>query len=385
MLAAGVTLVALLLAKRARIPPPSVTVRGPLIALMGFVVWLWIQSFWAIDAEQHQYFLTMYAKFVLVLYLIYRCVDSEYSLKVFLWAHILGCFNMGWIAFTSYTGGRFEEFGGAGLSEANTAALQMLTGVFMASSLLIAGGTKEKAALLGVLPFILNGIVATVSRSAFLAILSGGLTFNLTSPRPVKKLVKFLSILALVLFVLLTGPTYWSRIESIKYRGQEVEGIDTGGGRLEILSAQIRMIENHPMGCGHQCTGALSPGYIDQRYLSASTGQRSSHNTVMSMLVDHGPVGGFMYVLMVVWVYRNLRRCLRMLRYEKSFLAVVATGVAASFVAIIVSDQFVPNTRLEARIWFIGLVVVLTRLLADRELERTRGDTAAADVAGAKA
>ena len=43
----------------------------------------------------------------IVMVLITQGIRSEGDLKVFLWCHVLGCTYLGWIAYTSYSGGRF--------------------------------------------------------------------------------------------------------------------------------------------------------------------------------------------------------------------------------------------------------------------------------------
>ena len=90
--------------------------------------------------------------------MIYRTVDSERHLRWFLWAHVLGCFYLSWIAFTSYSSGRFEEFGGPGINEANAAANQLVTAILVAASLFLAGGFRQKALATGVMPFLVNAL-----------------------------------------------------------------------------------------------------------------------------------------------------------------------------------------------------------------------------------
>jgi O-antigen ligase len=282
-----------------------------------------------------------------------------------LWTYAAGCFYFGWIAFTSYAGGRFEGFTGSGFGEANVAALVLATGSFVAAALFLAGRWRQRAAIVGIIPFIVNGIVTTISRSGFLSTAIGGIAFNVFTPKRYRVKVAVLSLLGLALFFMLTNPIYWARIGTIKYQGEQVEGVDTGAGRLVIIETQWQMFKGHPFGCGHMCTSALSPSYMDPEMLSA--GGRASHNTFMTMLVDQGIVGGVFYVAMLLWVLKSLLTLGRVLRGDASFLASVLPAVAAVFAAITVADMFVQYPKLEIRIWFIAVLMVMLRMAAQRE------------------
>jgi O-Antigen ligase len=367
LLSAAVTLIALVL----RRPPTGVRGNGSILRhgatwlLLLFVAWLGVQFLWALDWPSQLDLFTYYVKFLLGLLLIYKVVDSERHLRLILWAYVCGCFYFGVIAFTSYTGGRFEGFGGA-VGEANEAALTLVVGIFFASSLLLEGTLLQRGAVLCMIPFILNALVTTISRSGFLALLAGGIVYNLFPPARLRTTVRALSVLAAVLFLMVTGPGYWTRIHSIEYRGADIAGTDTGGGRLELISAQWRMFTAHPFGCGAMCTAVLSPNYLSDRFLATTTTgvrERASHNTLMSMLVEHGIPGVVFYLGTVLWLVRGLRRLAGALRNRPGGTsATVLPAIAASVAAICVADQFVSYVKFEVRIWIIALVMVLLDL-----------------------
>lgn len=356
LLAAAVTMVSILV-HRAKLHSDPFWRQPPVVGLLLFTMWLGIQSFWAMDREAHMLLLTMYMKFVIALLMFVRCVDSIRSLKLVLWAHVLGCFYFGWIAFTKHAGGRFEGFGGPGLDDANSGALALATGVLVAASLFIVGRLKERISLVLIMPLILNGLVATISRSGFLAIAVGGVIFNLFAPKRVLRIVRILSVLGLVLMFLVTNPNYWTRMGTIKYAGQELENVDTGAGRMETVQAQFRMFRQHPLGCGHRCTAVLSPYYLDERFLSE--GARSSHNTFMSLLVEQGVPGGLFYLVMLLWLYRSLRKLRSEYRNTGGTEAGLFPAVFAVLAAITAGDQFVDYLKFEIRIWFIAIVMIL--------------------------
>ena len=270
--------------------------------------------------------------------------------------------------FDQYLGGRFEGFGGPDISEANAGALQIVTGVATAAALFLAGRIKEKIVLLGVIPVIVNALVVTFSRSGFLAMAVTGVTFNLLTPKRYSGRVRVLSVLALVLFVMVTNPEYWMRVASIKYMGQEIEDVDTGGGRLEIIESQWRMFQAHPLGCGHRCTALLSPYYIDDRYLTGEGEERAraSHNTFMSLLVEQGIPGALFYLALGAWIVGKILALRRSLVGDDGFLACIYPAVAGSLVAVFIADLFVDYLKLEVRIWLLAFLMVLFKLQATR-------------------
>jgi hypothetical protein len=340
--------------------------RPAVLAFLALIAWIAVQSFWALDSEAHTELLSFYLKFAVVIVLFGACVESQQHLRWLLWAHVLGCFYLGWIVLTAHEGGRFDSFGGAGISEANAGALQIVTGIIVAASLFLSGNLKDKVVLFGLIPIIVNGLIATVSRSGFLAVATGGLVFNYLAPLRNKKQVRVLSVLAIVLFALLTGPTYWSRIESIKYGGEEVEGIETGAKRVEIIRQQWKMSKRFPMGCGAMCTTYLSYEYLEEKYMSAQGG-RASHNTFMTMLVDHGIPGAVFYVVFLGWTARQILALRRRVAGRGVFIESALPAVAAALGAIFVADQFVQYPKFEARIWFVSLIFILQQLLAQEE------------------
>lgn len=365
LVAAAITFCATVI-HRWRVPASPVFRSGAFWGLVSFIAWIAIQSSWALDPDSHRELLITWLKFLVVLVLICRCVDSWRSFRLVVWAQVVGTAYLGWLAYTTYTGGRFQGFANNALGEANYAALELVIGLILAAALFLAGKWRTRAVLLPPAALIANGIVTTVSRSGFLAAAAALLVFNLFTPKSMRARVGALAVLAAVLFLLLTTGNYWHRIQTIEYEGADVAGVDTGGGRLDIIKGQWQMFELHPLGCGAKCTNVLSPQFIPSRFLVG--GQRSSHNTFMSMLVDHGVPGGVFYLLLLAWTYIALRRAARYTArarretVDERFAAVILPALAAVMAAIVVGDLFVEYPKLEARVWFIGLLISFVHL-----------------------
>jgi O-antigen ligase len=368
LLAAAVTLVAAIL-HRKQVDSVRLSHHRVMVSLLIFLVWIAVQTSWAMVVDIHVELVVTFAKYLLLVGLIYKCINSVEHLRMVLWTHVAGCSYLGMLVLDQYLGGRFEGFGGPDINEANAGGLQVVTGIATAAGLFLAGRIKEKIALLGIMPVIVNALVATFSRSGFLALAVTGLMFNLLAPRKFLARVRVLSVLALVLFVMLTNPEYWMRIASIKYVGVEVEDLDTGASRLAVLESQWRMFKEHPMGCGHRCTAFLSPYYLDDKYLTGEGEERarSSHNTFMSLLVEQGIPGAVFYFALVAWIGIKILALRRSLVGDDGFLACIYPAVAGSLVAVLVGDMFVDYLKLEVRIWFLAFLMVLLKLESARK------------------
>jgi len=332
-----------------------------------------------LDQDMHQEMISMYLKFMIVIFLIYQCVDTELHLKMFLCAHVIGCFTLGWIAYTSYTGGRFEGFDAPGLAEANSGAMQLVTAAFFGASLFLAANTRAKIVLAGLLAFVANAIITTQSRSGFLSLGLGGLVFNFFSPPRYKKLIRVLSVLGIAAMLAITTDAYWARMRSLEHAGEKVEGVDTGEGRIVLVKAQWLMFKDYPFGCGHRCTAVLSPRYLDDSQLTGAAGQdrvRSSHNTFMSLVVEHGIFGAMFYFVYLLWVLSSLRKFSKAFRNSEGFMATLLPAIAAVAVAMTLGDMFVDYLTFEMRIWIMAILMVLvsmaTKSLQLAVEERTR-------------
>ncbi len=359
-------LVALLAIAIHRPPPHAIRLgrHGAFILLATLLVYALLQFPIALDVEEHQRFIEYYFKYAIAIFLLYRSIDTEEHFRWFLGAYIAGCVYLAWVAFSSYEGGRFDSFGGSGIGDANAGALTLVTGIFLSASLFLYADKKWRIVLLFVVPFLINSLVMTVSRSGFLALAVGGLAFNWFTPGKFRARVMALSVLGVLGFLMLTNPFYWERIETVKYQGKDVAGVDTGGARRRLFFAQFKMFQQHPLGCGHLCTEFLSPSYLPPQDLNVGTGRRASHNTFLSLLVDHGVVGAGSYVLTLLWIYVGVRSLHRQAPRLPRLQAMLLPGIAASLVALTISDQFVPNVKYELRFWLMTILMLMLSFAA---------------------
>jgi len=379
LLAAVITLIAVVI-HRNKLPSRPLFRDGVFVGLALFVAWLGIQSYWSLEQTAHAELVNYFAKYLIAVGLIYKSIGNDNHLKMFLWAHFVGCFYFGWNAFFMYDGGRFEDFAGPGFADANQIGLQAVAGIFAAAGLFVAGKFWERVAIILLVPFVVNGLITTVSRSSFLAFFVGGIVFALFSPRKYRTHVIVLGVIGLIGFAALSHDQYWDRMSSIKHAGQQVQGVDTGSRRLVVWKAQTRMFSDHPLGCGHRCTATLSPYYLDDEYLTGppENRARSSHNTYLTLLVEQGVVGGVFALLLVLWLMRTSLKLKKRVPNHETVLLCVYPSALAILSAILVADVFVDHLKMEVRMWYIAVLLVVMNLAK-------RSSTKAASKLSAKA
>jgi O-antigen ligase len=261
--------------------------------------------------------------------------------------------------------------GGPGIDEANALAMQMGTAVAVAAMLLLGAKGWVRWVCFLSMPLLLNTMVLAGSRGAFLALLATGMALWYLKPVRHRKLFYAYAVLGAILFGMLASTVFINRMDTITAAAEQDENVDRSAeSRLVIIKAQWQMFKKYPMGAGHRGTAVLSPQYIDQMYLARSRvngkqvfGQRSSHNTFMTTLVEQGFPGAVMWIWLWLWIAKSLRRAKE--RSEDLAATERATLVAAiggGLAMVFVAGQFVDYLKVEIQIWLLVLLAVMLQL-----------------------
>lgn len=370
LVAAAVTLVCVMVRRRDPDKPHFLTRPLAQIFLL-FVLWMWIQAPWVIS-EYHMDGVILFTKYFVLLYLIYEILNDENDVRNFLLAHVVGCFYLGWLAYNLTSGGRLEGVGGPGIDDSNTMAMHLGTGVIVGAMLLMTEKSWRFWLVFLTLPFLLNGMILGNSRGAFLGLFVGGFTLMLLKPPEFTKRFWLFGALGGVLFLMLAHDYFWERISSLTAVTSEEKELDkSAASRLVVVQAQFEMLVDHPMGVGHKGTAVLSPDYISAEFLTSdpyddnARAARSSHNTVMSVVVDHGIPGIALLIALLVWCRRAIRAT------TKAAVASVrargyAAAVACALVTAIVAGMFSPYLKAEIHYWLLSLLMSLEAMLVAR-------------------
>ena len=362
LVAAAVTMVAVLRSKPAS-NHDAWYANPAAVLLIAFTVWIWIQSFWALSPDDHTTLAVMYAKYLVLFFILHRILATDKLISNLFLAHIVGCAYFGWIAFRTAGAGRFELIGGPGMNGASAFGSHMTTGLIFAGVMLFQTRGASRIIVLLTIPFILNAIILTQSRGAFLGLLAGGIATLFLSPTRYRKSFYAIGSLGVVLLSILAHDVFLERMGTIINAVEQNDAMDgSAESRWLIIDAQWEMFKQSPvLGTGHRGTVVLSPEYLDARWLFE--GGRSSHNTVMTVIVEQGIIGTMIYAALALWVAGTLLRLKSLdVWHTQHSLAIYRTGIGAALVSLFVGGMFADYLRLEITIWCLVLLVAVSRL-----------------------
>ncbi|MEQ1800526.1 MAG: O-antigen ligase family protein [Gammaproteobacteria bacterium] len=352
--------------------------------LIALAAWIWIQNLWALAPADHLELSVLYTKYVVLIYLIYRLVDDEENIRNFLIAHCLGCFYLGVLILQAPDSGRLEGVGGPGIDEANALGMHLGTGALAAGVLLLRGSLAQRAFALAALAVLVNGVIQTESRGAFIGVAAGSVTMLVLSPPSLRKYGLALGVIGVFALMKLAPENYWERIATIATTTEQEAPVDQSSAtRLELVAAQWEMFLDYPMGSGHRGTAELSPRYLSDESLTNSRKDpngmraRSSHNTFMTALAEQGIPGILLFVGLLFWIVKSSYAAKASLlasgNRELQEYLMVASGSLGTVVA---AGMFTDYFKAEIFIWAIALLAVIT---AGTELVKTSSGATESD------
>jgi len=360
-IAAAATFVAVIVHRRPTSRKPWFA-HAPVVLFCLFVLVMWLQWPWALTGYDHSYGVTLFTKYIVVIFLIYSIIDSRERVTFFLYAHVLGALYLGYLAYFNYSGGRLDGIGGPGIDDANSLSMQMCTAAYAGAALFLGDRSWRRWAAAVSVVFAVNVVIMAGSRGGFLAFVAGGIAFWVFRPQSSFKTAALWGAIGLGLFGVLASDLFWDRISSIGVAATDHEQADgSAQSRFVIIEKQWEMARDFPLGVGHKGTASLSYRYIPSQWHSGDAG-RSSHNTLMSALVDQGFIGLLLWILMLGTLAAKLIRQRRIerlgeLRGPKDWLL---AGVAAGHGAIFVGGMFAPYIKAEVFVWYLALACIIS-------------------------
>ena len=327
------------------------------------------QSVWALN-PLHVEGCILFSKYILLFYLVYTIASNGESLEVFSWGHIAGCFIFGWIGFRDPVVGRLETVGGPGVDDANVLGAHLITGVAFAGFMFLGISGKRRWIALAFIPFMLNAIILTRSRGAFVGLLASGLAAWYLAPKTLRWSFYLAAPLAALLLFRLADTGFWERVDTIEINTSgEIEEV-SAHSRVEIIKANWRMFKDYPMGTGYRGNLILSPKYIAPEYLSSGTELRAAHNTLMAVLVDGGLPGAAIFLSFVFWIAYTVWK-LRTLdrRGLAPPLGKYGAAIGVCLAGLFISGQFLNLLTAEVQIWLVAMLAALSSMYNQSLLE----------------
>jgi O-antigen ligase len=233
----------------------------------------------------------------------------------------------------------------------------------MTAAVLIMSPGRWWARLLSLLamPFMLNVVIQSESRSAVLAFLAGGLVLWYLKPPSYRKLFYTGAAVGVAVVAFLGHEAFWERMSTIETAVERSEEADSSAlSRFALMEMQMRIAAEHPFGIGHRGVVVLAPRYLPPEYLTAE-GSRSSHNTFLTVLSEQGLPGMVIISALMLWVLRSVWR-MRDIRHrpELARLAGQVAAVSAMLAIAAVGGLGVDYLKAEVQLWGLALLAVLS-------------------------
>jgi O-antigen ligase len=387
LLSAGVAIAAVIFHRGRLAKKPPWIANGAAVILVMYAAWMWVQSPWALDPGEHFDGSTKFLKFLVAFWLVYRLTDSKEALRDILSAFVTGCVVLGVLAqIAGREGGRLDGVGGPGLDDSNTLGMYLATGVIVALGLFMTCKGWRKWLNLGMLIVILNGFVLANSRGAFLGLVAGGLVVMACKARQHRREFWILTLVAAIGFPLIVDAAFIQRMFTIGDVVRDSEDADMSArSRVEIYEAQLRMAADYPLGTGYRGTVVLSRTYLDRKWLTRNNGPddpdagRSSHNTLMTTLVEQGWPGLAMFLCLLGWIGRAMLRVRRMNGggVDPEITTLAAT-CCAGLAVVMVAGTATDYLMVEVQFWLFGCLESALQLGEANRATRTQADPAAA-------
>lgn len=363
---AAVTLLALLIHKDSASSDHRWTESGIAKILIIYTAWMWIQWPWVVSPLQLEGTI-LYTKYIVLFYLMHRLINTDEDFEQFCLAHVLGCAFLGWLIYLAPDAGRLENVGGPGISNANTLGMHIGTGLIMGGFLLFTLNGWKRWLIIGVMPFIVNGLFQTETRGAFVGLFLGGLAAIYLKPKSIRKRFYALAVLGFVAALSFANQALVERLSTMQAAVDEsAEWDNSAMSRVETAIAQWEMFLDYPFGVGHQGTAILSTQYIDEAWLDPAVNARSSHNTVLTVLVDQGLPGIILFTILAIVIIRMLRRLKLLdgkgLPFRQAVFRAMLGGVLASIMG---AGMFAQYFKAEVLIWSLALLAILWKLSAE--------------------
>jgi hypothetical protein len=363
LLAAVITALAVVFHRGKLAPKPMWLSNAPALLLAMYSAWMWVQTAWALDLTDHLKGSTDFIKCMFALWFVYRAVDSKERVRDLMLGHTLGCGLLGVYAkMQGREGDRLDGVGGPNIDDSNTLGMVLVTGAVCALGLVMTQTGWRRWASLAALPVIVNGFVLANSRGAFLGLVAGVMVLAFCMAKKHRWMFGAMALAGAMGLAVIVDKVFIERMFTIQDVTSQDEDADSSArSRVVIAKAQLQMFFDHPMGSGWRGTAALSPLYMEHRWLTgeADSAQRSSHNTYLTALSEQGIPGAILYSALVMWVAAAIFRVRRMNRRSQHdpALGTQAAALCGALVVVLVAGFTADYLTKEVQFWLYAALL----------------------------
>ena len=332
-----------------------------------------IAYFYAIVPEMHWYFLVLYLKLIFVLGFSYKILDSQKKIEWALFAYILGCFYIGFEAFSTgrNIGNRVEGIGLPDSPDSNGAAAAITPALPLLIFYFWQGSKKVKVYIAIAGAFIVNALILINSRGAFVGVAAGAMYFfweMLTSNIKVKyqkTLVFIFMTLGFAVLAMLVDESFMERLNTL---GNLSDEDASGSHRYRMWLATFDLMNDYPFGVGAYGYEFLSPNYVEAHLFAPGQKHKAVHSIWFQALSEVGWHGAFFLIMLVLSTFKiaklTKRKCIENNDIYQYYLA---HALLSSFVATLVVASFINQFRVTSVYLIILFITCLYSVIVLHE------------------
>jgi probable O-glycosylation ligase (exosortase A-associated) len=298
-------------------------------------------------------------KLFIFLFMFRWVVTTPQAAHAVFWCLLLGGLYVAWEGFTApssfFAQGRLTGLGSSDFAGANDFGIHLAATLPIAAALLIRfRRIWQRGLVVATVVLMMNTIVLTRSRSAFLSLAGGFVVALIYSPRKYRMPLVFAAVLGVIGFLTLADPAFWKRMQTIEEGEQEA----STAGRIIVWRASVPMFRDHPLGVGLGNFDTVVKAYVKQ-------GQaRDTHNTYITCYTELGVQGAVVFLLILISTWRSLGRATRLARsLGEHDLLLYVFALRVSFVVYLVGGLTIKRTYAECFWWFLVLPAALLHIL----------------------
>jgi len=360
---AGVTLLSAALSRK-RLPFPWTPVSALFVL---FMIWMTITSVFAMGpySDVFDTWLRVF-KIHIMLLLTLMLVRGQEHMRQLIWVIVLsiGFFGVKGGIWTVLTGGGQRVWGPPGgvIEGNNELALALVMIIPLMYYLMTT--VKKKLVRNGLIFAMICcsfAVLGSHSRGAFLAIVAAAAMLSLKSRRPV--LLGVLGGAGLFAMFMFMPAHWWSRMHTLEGSPETLDS--SAVSRLHTWQTLWNMALDHPIvGAGFETT---LPEIFRQYAPVQGMLAYSPHSIYFQALGEHGFVGFFIYLALIVVTWRSASRLARVCLQTPGFEwgSGLMRMIQVSLIGFLVGGAFLNLLHFDMPYYLMGLVVMLEATLKD--------------------
>lgn len=321
--------------------------------------------------------------FCFTVYSIIKTLAKEIDLRHFMISIISFA---GFLSFKAYTEGervndRLENIGTVDTFGSNEFGLLLASILPFLLPFLFYGSRTEKLLCYATLPFIINAIILTSSRSALVALVFAfAYIFIFVANMKLKKYMVIAAIITIPAFLFLADEQFITRMETmiaVTDDSSESSLNTVSSGRWAVWQYGAEMAEDAPYGLGPGGFKHIARFYMLPEELShhpgAAYGVKAAHNSFLLILVEQGYIGFCIFLLLCFHTLLLLNKAISILKKSHkidSFLGFSLIAISVSFLVILMGGMFNSRVYYEFFWWQTALSVLgysFVKKQADKE------------------